>query len=211
MHLLICFFTHHIAHLLITYTHHSRQFFVKTGCIRNSEDYWLWYNISLAGCIFILIYGVLGAVIEIAIFIVSSRGTPIESEKRSKLVPLCKCNMVPMMLVRTAGFIFAFVALLLTDRYCECASNNISNLPEVISLELEIDQSYSRCPTDDRTWYISARVLIATMACDAFFPMINLLIILRKRIHKAYRRLRPRDPRSLEEVQRSWQFCCKRW
>merc|ERR1711971_1337352 len=148
------------------------------GCIRNSEDYWHWYNISLAGCIFILIYGVIGAAIEIAMFIISGRGTPIETEKRSKLVPLCKCNMVPMMLVRTAGFIFAVVALLLTDRFCECASNNFSNLPEVTSLGLEIDQSYSRCPTDDRTWYISARVLIATMACDAFFPMINLLIIL---------------------------------
>ena len=164
---------------------------------------------SLAGCIFILIYGVIGAAIEIAMFIISSRGTPTETEKRSKLVPLCKCNMVPMMLVRTAGFIFAIVALILTDRFCECASNNISNLPEVLGLE--IDQSYSRCPTDDRTWFIAARVLIATMACDAFFPMINLLIILRKRIYKAYRRCRPRDPRSLEEVQRSWQFCCKRW
>ena len=170
----------------------------------------------MAGCIFILIYGVIGAAIEIAMFIISGRGTPIESEKRSKLVPLCKCNMVPMMLVRTAGFIFAVVALILTDRFCECASNNFSNLLELDQsyssyIGLGIDQSYSRCPTDDRTWYISARVLIATMACDAFFPMINLLIILRKRIHKAYRRLRPRDPRSLEEVQRSWQFCCKRW
>ena len=185
---------------------HKPEFFVETDCLGSEENYWIWYNTSVAGCFFTLTYGIIGALIEVAMFKVSGRGTPTETEVRHVLVPLCKCNMVPMFIMRVVGFTFAVVALRLTDKFCNCA---YSALPE---FEREGRRRFSKCPTDERTWYIAARLLIATMACDAFFPMVTLIVVLRKRIHNAYRRLRPRE-RTLEDVERSWrlkcQMCCE--
>lgn len=187
---------------------HRPEFFVRVGCISSEGNYWLWYSVTVAGCFFTLTYGVIGALVEMAIFKVSGMGSPTETDARSVLVPLCKCNMVPMFMLRVAGFIFAITALVMTEQFCDCA---YSRLPEGHEL---LDQGGRRilaaCPTSPKAWYAAARVLIFTMACDALFPAIALIVMLRKRISKCYRRVRPMRERSLEEVDRSWQLKCKR-
>jgi len=151
---------------------------------------------------------VIGAFIEIAMFKISGRGTPTETDARRHLVPLCKFNMVPMLMVRVAGFVFAVVALTFAERFCSCARNN---LPEELLEERNMARrDFSVCPTSTREWYVCARLVIFTMACDALFPAITLIVVLRQRIHRWYRRIRPPRERGLEDVQRSWQLKCKR-
>ncbi|KAL7540576.1 hypothetical protein ACHAXR_011065 [Thalassiosira sp. AJA248-18] len=186
---------------------HKPELFVLTGCLEHEDNYWVWYNVALAACFFTLAYGVVGALIEAAMFKISGRGTPTETEARRHLVPLCKCNMVPMLIIRFSGFIFALAGLLLTEKFCSCAYNNLAT-EFLVTVSMRRDSS--ACPTDPRAWYISARVLVFTMACDAFFPAITLIVILRQRIHKLYRRIRPPEEKELEDVHRSWRMKCKR-
>jgi len=191
---------------------HRPELFVVSGCIGHEEDYWLWYRVVVACCFFTLFYGVIGAAVECAIIKISGMGTPTETHARRHLVPLCKCNLVPMLIVRIAGFIFAVVSLALTEQYCKCAVNNMPE--EWLKLESLIDRKtgiFSACPTDSRTWYVAARILIFTMGCDAIFPLITFTVVMRKKIHRWYRRIRPLKERELEDVQRSWQIKCKRF
>ena len=188
----------YIIHQIMVFEHRPSNF-IETGCMDNEDKYWLWYSGIVIGCFLTLSYGIIGAFIEVAIFKISGRGTPTETEKRRHLVPICKCYMVPMLFLRTLGFIFLIVAMTVTNQFCRCAYNT--------SLE-DSGEMFSACPTDDlRT---TAILLIFTMACDILFPFITLITVTRKKIHKMYRRIRPRRERSLEDVQRSWQTTCKR-
>ena len=139
-------------------------------------------------------------------FTLSGRGTPTDTHPRRFLVPLCKCDMIPMLILRTIGFIFAVVALVLTDRFCNCAFMKAEELQG----RDYIFSSKRACVTDERSWYIAIRLLIATMACDVFFPLMSLLVVMRKRIYKWYRRIRPRE-RTAEEKIQAYEICCKRF
>ena len=161
----------------------------------------LGHNIVKPGTFFVLFY-------TLIIFIHSPhlrfcKGTPTQQEKRRILVPLCKFNMVPMLILRTCGLIFAVWALLLTDRDCNCVADN---LPQEL---LEGDGARTNCPNDGWSWYVAARLLMFTIVLDVLVPAIMLIVVLRQRIVRLYRRVRPPRERSLEDVQRSWQLTCK--
>ena len=114
-----------------------------------------------------------------------------------------------MLIVRVAGFIFAIYTLISTDKVCDCANDIITE--DILDDDnILTRQTKSACPTFDREWYMCARLLIFTMACDVLFPPITLVVVLRKRIYKCYRRLRPARGRELEDQQRAWQLRCKR-
>mmetsp|Transcript_29247 Transcript_29247/g.70557 ORF Transcript_29247/g.70557 Transcript_29247/m.70557 type:complete len:702 (-) Transcript_29247:703-2808(-) len=189
---------------------HNPEVFLATGCVSKEENYWIWNNASIAGCFFTLAYGIIGAFVEATIFTVSGRGSPTETDARELLVPLCKCNMLPMFMLRVAGFVFAVASITYTEQYCSCASSKMPSgglLLENSQVYVTIDEA---CPISSRQWYTCARLLIFTMAFDALVPAIMLAVILRKRIYMLYRRIRPMRERSTEEVQRSWQMACKR-
>ena len=58
---MIIYIIHHIIRF-----NHNPDYFLQTGCLGNVDNYWAWYYSSLAGCFFVLIYGFIGAFIEIA-------------------------------------------------------------------------------------------------------------------------------------------------
>ena len=195
-----------IVHQIVLFEH-KPDLFIISGCLHHEDSYWLWYDLMVSACCFTLVFGIIGAMIEVAMCRVSGWGTPTETEARSRLAPLCKCNMVPMLIIRTIGFVFSVTALLLSEKYCNCVYDN---LPEEFRDPRWTNNSRSTCPTDVRSWYIAARILIFTMACDAFFPAITLLVVMRHKIHKCYRHINPPKERSLDEVQKSWRMACKR-
>ena len=59
---------------------HQPELFVMTGCLSHEDNYWMWYNFCLAGCVIILIYSLVGAVIEATIFKVSGRVRIVKQE-----------------------------------------------------------------------------------------------------------------------------------
>lgn len=75
---------------------HDPEIFVLTGCISHEDSYWLSYRAAIGVCFVMLAYGLVGTFVEVAMFVVSGRGTPTETETRRMLVPLCKFNMVRM-------------------------------------------------------------------------------------------------------------------
>ena len=100
---------------------HNPEFFVEAGCLESEERYWVWYSGAVAACVFTLVFGVIEAMIECAMIKISGMGTLTRTDGRAPLVALCKCNTVPMFLCRLVGFAFALVAVILTDKFCNCA------------------------------------------------------------------------------------------
>ncbi|EJK46551.1 hypothetical protein THAOC_34774 [Thalassiosira oceanica] len=90
---------------------HRPMVFVLTGCLADEHSYWIWKDISVAAGFAMIVYGFVGAAVEISVFLVSSRGTPVETRARRALVPICKFNLLPMMIIRSLGFVFALVAI----------------------------------------------------------------------------------------------------
>lgn len=191
---------------------HEPKLYVASGCLANEEAYWIWYSASLLGLVFTLLFAIFGAVIEVTMFRISGRGTPTETDARLVLSSLCKCNMVPMFICRMVGFTFIVIAIALTEKICICVNDHISEAVDDVSealFEQELGE-FSTCPTNIRSWYIVVKWMAFTMACDVLFPMIALLVILRYKIYRCYRQIRPMKENTLEEVERSWQLTCKR-
>ena len=176
---------------------------LKTGCVSNEGRYREWYRATISTCIFTMCYGVAGVLVECSIWHISGKGTPVEIERRRTLIPLCKFNMVPMLLVRLVGFVLSMYMITVTNKYCACVSKEFPHWEE---WEREI----IKCPTD-RPWYFCTRVLVFTMLCDVFFPIVTFLVVMRKRIHSFYRRLRPPIGRERADIEESWRRTCKRF
>lgn len=194
----------YIIHKVLRFTHEANEFVLEI-CLSDSGQYWLWHTSLLAGTFLTLIINIIGAFIELAFFNISGRGTPTETNARRLLIPLCKFNMVPMFILRAIGYIFLVVALIMTDRFCQCTYKALHG----DSFGDEGIENKTYCPTSlaNKT----EQVLIFFMACDVLFPFLTLILATRHLISKLYRRVRPAKERSLEDVQRSWQTSCKRW
>lgn len=189
---------------------HDPYIFVEVGCIEYEDNYWMWYRVAVASCFVALLYGIVGAVIEFSIWRISGMGTPTETEVRSRLVPLCKCNMVPMLMIRTLGFAFALFAMLFTEGYCRCVVDQLKNLIDDGSSDRgEAMQHIQSCPSRQK-WFYCIRILVFTMACDVFFPTVTFCVVMRKRIRTWYRGIRPTRERSIGDKEKSWQNTCKR-
>jgi hypothetical protein len=193
----------YIIHNVLRFPHEPNEF-ARANCLSDSGNYWLWHISLIAGTFLALLCNITGAFIEVAFFNISGRGTPTETNARRLLVPLCKFNMVPMLILRTIGYIFLFVALIMTDRFCRCIYKALHG----DSLGDDGIEEKTYCPTSlvNKT----EQLLIFFMACDVLFPFLTLIVVTRHAISKLYRRVRPAKERSLEDVQRSWQTSCKR-
>ena len=192
----------YIIHKVLRFPHEPNEF-VRAICLSDSGQYWLLHTSLLAGTFLTLIINIIGAFIEVTFFNISGRGTPTETNARRLLVPLCKFNMVPMFILRSFGYIFLVVALIMTDRLCQCTYKALhgDSLGEGI-------EKKTYCPTSLE--HKTEQFLIFFMVCDLLFPFLTLIVVTRHAISKLYRRVRPIKERSLEDVQRSWQASCKR-
>lgn len=107
-----------------------------------------------------------------------------------------------MLLIRTVGFVFGVCAQIISDETCDCAFDKVPD-----SLRGKVKEA---CPTYTREWYVVVKLLIATMACDAFFSTVALIVVLRQRIQRCCSRIRPPREREPADRQRTWQLRCKR-
>lgn len=192
----------YIIHKILRFKHEPEEF-VRANCL-SSESYWTLHYSLIAGTSFALTCNIIGAFIEVAFYKISGRGTPTETNQRRLLAPLCKFNLVFMLILRMCGFIFLIILLIMTDRLCRCTNKALqgkSSGNEGIGIE-------SYCPTN--LVHTSEQLLIFFMTVDIIFPLLTLIVVTRKAIRKLYRRVRPAKERSLEDVQRSWQTSCKR-
>lgn len=143
----------------------------------------------------------MGALLEGSVWKISGVGTPTETERRSKLVPLCKCLLVPMFVVRGAGFVFGLYVVGLTKGYCECVREEwMDSLDDV-----QIVRSF--CP-NYKEWFHLVKVLIVTMGVDLICHTIIACYILKKRLRRWYDKKRIPKARSARE--KSWEATCSR-
>jgi len=186
---------------------HSPDVYVALGCPANEDTYWARWRAGIALLAFVLAYGTVGILVELAVCRTSGRGTPTETVARRRLVPLYKCKMVPLLLCRAVGFAFAAVALAFVEGVCACVEV-LGALAEMENLQRKEGFVVTMCPLVGPRWV--ARVLAVTMACDVLFPAVTLALVLHRRVFRYYRRLRPARERGLEEQERLWQGRCRR-
>ncbi|KAL3793242.1 hypothetical protein HJC23_000784 [Cyclotella cryptica] len=189
-----------ILYNLYTYDHNP-DIFLHAGCVTHIDNYWMWYHSSIAACYSVLAYSIVGAFVEGAIWKISGMGTPTETERRRKLVPLCKCLFAPMFVVRSAGFVFGVYIIGLTRGYCECVKEELMNSLD----DMQIARSF--CP-NYRQWFDLVKILIVTMGVDLICHIIIACYILRKRFRRWYDRKRMPKERSARE--KSWESTCRR-
>lgn len=175
--------------------------FIDAGCVEYSENYWIWYNCSLAACYTVLAYSVLGMGIECGIWKISGVGTPTEMERRKALVPLCKCVVIPMFLIRLVGFIFGVYIIDYTKGYCDCVKDAWSD-----DFDLQREKR-SFCPYD-RGWFNLVKFLVITMGVDIILHIMMACYISKQKVTRWHDARRA--PKKRSEKERSWEMTCKR-
>jgi len=191
-----------VMHGIMVFEHRPKVF-VLTGCLEDEHSYWVFKDISVTACFVMIAYGLLGAAVEISVFLVSGRGTPVQTRARRLLVPICKFSLVPMMIIRMLGFGFAIVALFYTRACCSCAKSKLGGLDERLRHTVV-------CPIDNTDWSVAAHFLVCMMGVDCLYPLLTLLLIMRGRIRRYYHRIRPPKKMTDEEIQQTWEKSCKR-
>ena len=171
--------------------------YVELGCASSMDEFYYWKTLAVSTCIFTIVAGVIAIAITFAICQVSGRGTPTDTNARRLLVPLCKCNMVPVFLLKVTVLVFSSIMTIATTRYCNCVRNSQG-----------LDKLYVRhiCPAEAR-WFIMARIFLVLVACDVIIPSVLFCCILRKRARKLFRR--PQREKAAEDQYRWWQRCCQ--
>lgn len=186
-----------IIYNLYNSVEHDPDLFITAGCVDYSENYWMWFHSVQIACFVVLAYTLGGAGIEMMVWKISGVGTPVESERRRKLVPLCKCMVVPMFVVRGAGFVFAVFSLIYTGNYCNCLKDaNVESLDGTFHCQF------------DRGWFHVAKILIISMAVDVIFHSIMGCYITKKRLSRWYDE--KRSPKARSAVEKSWEDTCRR-
>lgn len=148
-------------------------------------------------CFVVLTYSIGGVVLEVCVWKISGVGTPTETERRRQLIPLCKCLLAPMFVVRITGFIFAVYAVIFTDNYCKCLKNAlIENLEGTFHCQF------------DRGWFHLAKILVICMCVDVNLHIIVACYITKKRFFRWQNEKRAPRERSVKE--KSWEDACRR-
>ena len=187
-----------ILYNLYYHIDHDPDLFIGAGCVEYSENYWMWYNAVKIACYVVLTYSLGGVAIEAGVWKISGMGTPTETERRKMLVPICKFLIVPMFIIRTAGFIFSVYAVVFTDGYCSCLKN--ADLPKNL-------RNTFRCQYDEG-WFHVAKILVISMLVDVILHLITICYIGKKRLFRWYDEKRAPKQRSAKE--KSWENTCKR-
>eukprot|EP00984_Skeletonema_dohrnii_P003187 scaffold1062_cov98-Skeletonema_dohrnii-CCMP3373.AAC.4 len=154
-----------------------------------------------AMCIFTIIGSVIATGISIAICRVSRRGTPTDTAPRRLLVPLCKCNMVPVLLMKLSVLVLVGIITFSTNRYCSCVHNSLGLDDELVGR--------NACPAA-REWFVMVRVFLFMLAFDVFVPSVLFFCILKSRAsRRLFRNVRPQREKAAEDDYRWWQRCCQ--
>eukprot|EP00804_Cyclotella_cryptica_P012623 CCRYP_020788-RA/>CCRYP_020788-RA protein AED:0.48 eAED:0.48 QI:0/0/0/1/0/0/2/0/211 len=167
-----------IIYILFEYDH-DPDIFIETGCVQYSDNYWIWYYASVAVCFVALGYTILGAGLECGVWKMSGMGTPMEMHVQMRIVPVCKCPLLPLFLVRTAGSIFGLYAVFYTEGYCICVWEQF----------FIVDDDWretSFCPAESH-WFDLVKTLAFSMGFDVIFYLVVGCFILKKRLRRWYR------------------------
>ena len=103
-------------------------------------------------------------------------------KKNRKILPFVKYNMVPMFILRTIGYIFLIIVLILTDKICQCVHKALHE-EDALGNEGSGKKLYCSATLAHRT----EQLLIFFMACEILFPFLTLIVITRHTIYKLYR------------------------
>lgn len=159
----------------------------------------MWFTAVKIACFVVLAYSLGGIALECYMWKISGVGTPVETEKRRRLIPLCKCLVAPMFVIRAAGFVFATFAVGYTDNYCDCLRN-----VELVYQEL---RGTFHCQFD-RGWFHLAKILVICMGVDVILHVMMACYITKKRLFRWYDEKRAPRERSVRE--KSWEDSCRR-
>mmetsp|Transcript_4889 Transcript_4889/g.8404 ORF Transcript_4889/g.8404 Transcript_4889/m.8404 type:complete len:873 (-) Transcript_4889:63-2681(-) len=189
-----------ITYYVVTNTHDPSPY-VKFGCVRSVDTFHNWKIMAEAMCIFTIIGSVIATVISFAICRVSRRGTPTDTAPRRLLVPLCKCNMVPVLLMKFTVLVLVGIITFSTNKYCSCVQNSLGLDDEVVGR--------NACPAA-REWFEMVRVFLFMLAFDVFVPIVLFFCILKSRAsRRLFRNVRPQREKAAEDDYRWWQRCCQ--
>jgi len=201
----ICLYLAEIALVIpITYyvleNNHDPAPFVEAGCLGSVEVFEAWEHLAESVCIFTVVGGVVATCIAIAICIVSRRGTPTDTAARRLLVPLCKCNMVPVLLMKVTVLVLVSAIFVGTNRYCTCVQS--TGGPDKLAGRLD-------CPSS-REWFYLVRVFVFMLAFDVFVPTLLFFCVLKSRASRLlFRNIRPQREKVAEDQYKWWQRCCQ--
>ena len=131
---------------------HDPSPFIDEGCVESVHTFDRWKTMAEAICIFTTIASVIAIAISFAICQVSRRGTPTDTDARRLLVPLCKFNMLPVLLMKLSILVLVSIIFYGTNRYCSCVQDTVGR----DKLEVEGRRS---CPSA-REWFYLVRVFV---------------------------------------------------
>ena len=167
-----------------------------------SEDtYHSWRKVAIGIGIFIIILTIIGCGISLAILRISQQGTPTDTAPRRLLMPLCKFNMAPFLLIKFIMLVLVAVISVFTDSYCNCVRDSlgVSDLTRL-----------NACPAE-RQWFVMVRIFLILFAADVFVSSLLLFCcILRTRASKCRLFQNSRPQREIVEEYRWWQRFCQR-
>lgn len=181
---------------------HDPRPFIEVGCVESVHTFDRWKTLSEAVCIFTTIASVIAIAVSFAICQVSRRGTPTDTAARRLLVPLCKCNMLPVLLMKFSILVLVAIIFDGVNRYCSCVQNSIGRD------KLEGRQS---CPSA-REWFYLVRVFVFMLVVDILVPSVLFFCVLKSRASRLlFRNIRPQREQVAEDSHRWWQLCCQRF
>jgi pentatricopeptide repeat protein len=158
-----------------------------------------WKTLAVGTCIFTIIGGVIATTISCAICHVSLRGTPTDTNARRLLAPLCKCNMVPLLLLKIITLVLVAVMTVGTVSYCNCVKN--SQGPDRLS-------GLQTCPAHSK-WFNMVRAFLALLCCDVVIPSILFCCMMKSKTSRLFRNIRQRRATVAEDDYMWWQRCCQ--
>ncbi len=190
-----------ITYYVIKNDHDPRPF-VEVGCVGSVHTFGKWKIMAEAICIFTIFASVIAIAISFAICQVSRRGTPTDTAARRLLVPLCKCNMFPVLLIKFSILVLVSIIFYGTNKYCSCVQNTIG---------LDKLEGRQSCPST-REWFYLVRVFVFMISADILVPSVLFFCVLKSRASRLlFRNIQPQRERVVEDNYRWWQICCQRF
>ncbi len=154
-----------------------------------------WKVLAESVCIFTIVGSFAAICISLAICRVSRLGTPTDTAARHLLVPLCKCNMVPVLLIKIVVLVLVCAIYMGANRYCSCVQNTPVPDPD--------------CPTSG-DWFYLVRVYLFMLAFDVAVPTLLFFCVMKSRASRLlFRNIRPQREKVAEDQYRWWQRCCQ--
>jgi hypothetical protein len=170
-------------HMLLS-AEHNPAALLRASCLISDMQYYIKHSFVSTGTSVLLLCSISTASLDIVTFVISGRGTPTQPHVRKLLSPLCKINMIPLLLLRIIGFIFLILALEKMDNVCQCIYQQTTDVALAVVLPY--------CPGPAVQENFMRYLILCFVAFDVLVPFVTLLVITRHAIYKLYRRyIRP--------------------